>query len=156
VQWRVPLARKVHKQARRYAERGEDIILVGHAQRVEVIVPRGTERLRITPSPLHSDRDIEHPVTSLSSIWSELGLAQAAWRRPAAALIEAGPVARSETSEMAEAASRRSRFLIHGWLSRSEKPLAHSLKVARIDTQQAGRQGSRFATVVPEGEIDHR
>jgi 5-aminolevulinate synthase len=41
-------------------------------------VPRGTERLRITPSPLHSDADIEHLVASLSAIWSQLSLKRAA------------------------------------------------------------------------------
>jgi len=41
-------------------------------------VPLGTERLRITPSPFHSDADIEHLVASMSHIWGELGLARAA------------------------------------------------------------------------------
>ncbi|MCW6507314.1 5-aminolevulinate synthase [Lichenifustis flavocetrariae] len=41
-------------------------------------VARGTERLRVTPSPLHSDQDIEHLVASLSEIWAELGVAKAA------------------------------------------------------------------------------
>jgi 5-aminolevulinate synthase len=35
-------------------------------------VPRGTERLRITPSPFHSDEDIEHLARSLAAVWSEL------------------------------------------------------------------------------------
>jgi 5-aminolevulinate synthase len=41
-------------------------------------VAKGTERLRITPSPLHSDEDIDHLVASLSEIWSEIGLSRAA------------------------------------------------------------------------------
>ena len=41
-------------------------------------VPRGTERLRITPGPLHTDADIRHLVGALSQIWSELRLKQAA------------------------------------------------------------------------------
>jgi 5-aminolevulinate synthase len=41
-------------------------------------VPRGTERLRLTPGPLHSDEDIEHLVDALSAIWSALSLARAA------------------------------------------------------------------------------
>jgi len=41
-------------------------------------VARGTERLRITPSPLHTDDDVDHLVGSLSAIWSELCLQRAA------------------------------------------------------------------------------
>lgn len=40
-------------------------------------VPKGTERLRITPSPLHSDQDIEHLVKALSSLWRQCALAHA-------------------------------------------------------------------------------
>jgi 5-aminolevulinate synthase len=34
-------------------------------------VPRGTERLRITPSPLHTDNDINHLVDALSMIFGQ-------------------------------------------------------------------------------------
>ncbi len=40
-------------------------------------VPKGTERLRITPSPLHTDEDIEHLVSSLSFLWSQCALSRA-------------------------------------------------------------------------------
>jgi 5-aminolevulinate synthase len=37
-------------------------------------VPRGSERLRLTPTPQHSDADIEHLVTALQALWTEFGL----------------------------------------------------------------------------------
>jgi 5-aminolevulinate synthase len=37
-------------------------------------VPRGTERLRITPQPQHSDADIDRLVAALTTLWAEFGL----------------------------------------------------------------------------------
>jgi 5-aminolevulinate synthase len=40
-------------------------------------VPKGTERLRITPGPLHSAEDIAHLIEALSSLWSRCAIAHA-------------------------------------------------------------------------------
>ena len=39
-------------------------------------VPKGTERLRFTPGPLHSDTDIEYLVEALSELWSHCAIAR--------------------------------------------------------------------------------
>ncbi|QFT78651.1 5-aminolevulinate synthase [Erythrobacter sp. THAF29] len=39
-------------------------------------VPVGTERLRLTPSPVHSDGDIDALINALSEIWSQCELAR--------------------------------------------------------------------------------
>ena len=40
-------------------------------------VPKGTERLRITPGPLHTDAEIDHLVTAISSLWNQCALSRA-------------------------------------------------------------------------------
>ena len=40
-------------------------------------VPKGTERLRITPTPLHSDADIAHLVEALNAMWKQCALSRA-------------------------------------------------------------------------------
>ena len=66
------------RQCRLISER----LLYGYGVYVQPInyptVARGTERLRITPTPLHSDADIEHLVDALSQTWSEFSLRKAA------------------------------------------------------------------------------
>ena len=44
-------------------------------------VPKGTERLRITPSPVHSDKDVDKVLCALEDLWTHCQLA----RRPIAA-----------------------------------------------------------------------
>ena len=63
-------------------KRISDWLLEHHGIYVQPInyptVPVGTERLRITPSPVHSDDDIDRLVTALSEIWSQCELARQA------------------------------------------------------------------------------
>jgi len=40
-------------------------------------VPKGTERLRFTPSPLHTDADIDHLINALTSLWKQCAIAHA-------------------------------------------------------------------------------
>ena len=64
------------------AKRISDWLMDNHGIYVQPInyptVPRGTERLRITPSPVHSDGDIERLIHALSDIWSQCELARGA------------------------------------------------------------------------------
>ncbi|MHA3915114.1 5-aminolevulinate synthase [Halovulum sp. GXIMD14793] len=40
-------------------------------------VPKGTERLRFTPGPMHSDADIDHLVSALGALWAQCALSRA-------------------------------------------------------------------------------
>ena len=58
-----------------------DILLDDYGIYVQPInyptVPVGTERLRFTPTPMHSDGDLRHLVDSLCDLWSQCALSRA-------------------------------------------------------------------------------
>jgi 5-aminolevulinate synthase len=62
-----------------------DLLLEQHGVYIQPInyptVPKGTERLRITPSPVHTAEDVDKLVTALCELWTKCQLA----RRPMAA-----------------------------------------------------------------------
>merc|ERR1712070_420964 len=62
------------------AKQASDILLNKYGIYVQPInyptVPKGTERLRFTPSPVHSDADIDYLVSSIAELWSQCALAR--------------------------------------------------------------------------------
>jgi 5-aminolevulinate synthase len=64
-----------------HCKRISDLLLENHGIYVQPInyptVPRGTERLRFTPSPAHGSLEIDHLVRAMDALWSHCALNRA-------------------------------------------------------------------------------
>ncbi len=103
----------------------------------------GTERLRITPGPLHSDADIDHLITSLDKIWTEFGLERVETHGDSGGLPSIDLVALRQIAPVAAA---------RPFAADLPPPIAAAARTAEIaPTRENGIIGRLLARLLPSG-----